>query len=265
MQIIPLTEETASRLERLFPHDPPIPIRLWAILEGAIQGRILVDDPLLPTIAVVEDLTEGHAYLGGALTEPRLWEAFQMLRAFQELVVCLWPGDPLLAILPGDHTYEGVAIDFSDRSLAVDLEQLAIIPPGYALRQIDAAYARAVPEFDYYVKMFGSSERAIQNMIGYYLVQGEAAACEAVAAPLCRGVAELGVETAPAFQQKGLATALCAYVIRECEARGYQTFWNAAQQNTASAALARRLGFRKEQQMIVRAWPVDRGNGEIIE
>jgi GNAT superfamily N-acetyltransferase len=265
MQLIPRTEEIAIRLGRLFSQDPPVPIRLWAILAGIIQGRILVDDPAQPTAAAIVDATEGHAYLGGALTPPFLGEAFQMLRTFQELVVCLWPGDPLLAILPGDHTYEGVAIDFSERSPAVDLERMAVFPPGFSLRRIDAAYARAVPEFDYYVKMFGSSERAIQNMIGYYLVQGEQIACEAVAAPLCRGVAELGVETAPAFQRMRLATALCACVIRECEARGCQTFWNAAQQNDASVALARRLGFRQEQQMVVLAWPADVRSSEIIE
>jgi RimJ/RimL family protein N-acetyltransferase len=264
MQLIPRTAEIAPRLGRLFPQDLPVPIRLWAILEGVIQGRILVDHPAQPAAVAIVDGTEGHAYLGGALTPPLLQEVFQMFRAFQELVVCLWPGDPLLSMLPGGHTYEGKAIDFSERSPDVDLERMAVFPPGLSLRRIDAAYARAIPEFDYYVKMFGSSERAIQNMIGYYLVQGEQIACEVVAAPLCRGVVELGVETAPAFQQKGLATALCAWVIRECEERGYQTFWNAAQQNDASVALARRLGFRQEQQMIVLAWPADVHRREII-
>jgi RimJ/RimL family protein N-acetyltransferase len=265
MQFVPLTADIARRLERLFPQEPPVPIRLWAILDGVIQGRILADDPVQPKAAAIVDGSEGHAYLGGALTPQFLHAAFQRLRVFQELVVCLWPGDPLLSMLPGGHTYEGKAIDFSERSLDVDLERMAVFPPGFSLQRIDAAYTRAVPEFDYYVKMFGSSERALQSMIGYYLVQGEQIACEAVAAPLCRGVAELGVETAPAFQQKGLATALCAYLIRECEARGCQTFWNAAQQNTASVALARRLGFRHEQRMIVLAWPADVPRREIIE
>ena len=264
MQFVPLTADIAPRLVRLFQQDPPVPIRLWAILDGIIQGSLLVDDPAQPTAAAIVDGTEGHAYLGGALPPPFLEEVFQKLRAFQELVVCLWPGDPLLSKLPGGQTYEGKAIDFSERSPDVGLERMAVFPPGFSLRRIDAAYARAVPEFDYYVKMFGGSERALQSMIGYYLVQGEQIACEAVAAPLCRSMAELGVETAPAFQQMGLATALCAWIIRECEERGYQTFWNAAQQNDASVALARRLGFRQEQQMSVLAWPADAHRREII-
>jgi len=60
MQFAPLTPELASRLEGLFPDDPPIPVRLWAILDGFIQGRILVDDPTGPTCAFIVDVTENH-------------------------------------------------------------------------------------------------------------------------------------------------------------------------------------------------------------
>lgn len=255
MQIIPLTANTAARLERLFPEHPPIAIRLWAILDGVIQGRLLVDEPDCPRRAFIVDVTENHVYLGGALNALLIQQAFTILGACQPLVVCLWPGDPLLSMLPGEQDYAGVAIDFSERSPQVDLNRLAVIPAGYELRQIDAAYARAVPEFDYYVKMFGSLQGAVEHMIGYYLAQGEKIACEAVAAPLARDVAEIGVETQPGFQQKGLASALCAYVIRKCEAQGYRTFWNASEQNTASVALARKLGLRREQRMTVLAWP----------
>jgi L-amino acid N-acyltransferase YncA len=264
MQIVPLMPELASRLERLFPGDLPVPTRLWAILDGVIQGRILVDEPSQPTYAFIVDVTEGHVYLGGALTPPVLQQAFTILRAYQGLVVCLWPDDPFISMLPVGHEYEGVAIDFSDRSPAIDIDQLAHIPPGYELRNIDAAYAHMAPGFDYYAKMFGSIPQATQNMVGCYLVQGETIACEAVAAPLTRGVAELGVNTTQTYRHKGLATALCATVIRQCEALGYRVFWNAAQQNLASVALARRLGFRQEQPMTVLAWSAIQANNEII-
>lgn len=38
----------------------------------------------------------------------------------------------------------------------------------------------AIEGFDYYVTMFGSVERAIQNTIGYCLMCGETVVCEAV-------------------------------------------------------------------------------------
>lgn len=224
------------------------------MLDGTIQARILVDDPIYPVFTVLQDLTEGTLYLGGAITPPVVCDAFAILRAYQEIVVCLWPDSPHLSALPADPYYEGVAIDFSDRSPAVDLDRLAIIPSGYHLQRIDGALARKIEGFEYYVRMFGSLERAVRNIIGYCLMKGETIVCEAEAAPLTHGVAEMGIGTAEAYRRKGLATVTCAHVIRECEASGYRAFWNAAQQNGASVALARRLGFRTEQPFTVLAW-----------
>jgi RimJ/RimL family protein N-acetyltransferase len=191
--------------------------------------------------------------MGGVMTPPALRDAFAIVCPYHEIVVCLWSDDPLASALPAGPYYEGVAIDFTDRSPTVDLNRLAAIPSGYHMQRINEESAQEIEGFDYYVKMFGSLERAIQNMIGYCLMQGETIVCEAVAAPLTRGVAELGVETVKAYQQKGLATATSAHVIRECEAMGYRAFWNAAQQNVASVALARRLGFQTEQPFTVLA------------
>ncbi len=254
MQVIPFTTDIALRIEGLFPGNRPVPTRLWAILDGAIQGRILVDEPSHPTFALVQDLTEGTAYLGGVMAPTILHDAFTIARSYQDIVVCLWSDDPLISALPEGRSYEGVAIDFTNRSPAVDLNRLAVLPPGYQIRKINEEIAPAIEEFEYYVTMFGSLERAIQNMIGYCLMQGETLVSEAIAAPLTRGVAELGAETEEAHQRKGLATVTSAYVIRECEARGYRAFWNAAQQNVASVALARRLGFQTEQPFTVLAW-----------
>ena len=46
----------------------------------------------------------------------------------------------------------------------------------------------------------------------------------------------------------------CAHLIRDCEARGYQTYWNCARQNLASAAVARKLGYRTEKEYRLLAW-----------
>lgn len=254
MQIVPFTAEIAPRLEGLFPGDRPIPTRLWAILDGTIRGRIVVDEPTQPTFALIQDLTEGTTYLGGATTPPTLHDAFAMLRAYQEIVVCLWSDDPLLSALPAGQYYEGVAVDFTDRSPTIDLDRLAALPAGYRVQRINAETALANEEFDYYVTMFGSIEQAVEHTIGYRLMRGETIASEAVAGPLTRGVAEMGADTEVAYRQKGLGTVTCAYVIRECEARGYRAFWNAAQQNVASVALARRLGFQTERPFTVLAW-----------
>ena len=213
-----------------------------------------MDETTHPTFALIQDLTEGTTYLGGVMTPPALRDAFAIVRPYHEIVVCLWSDDPLVSALPAGLYYEGVAIDFTDRSPTVDLSRLATLPSGYHMQRINEEIVPAIEGFDYYVTMFGSVERAIQNTIGYCLMRGDTVVCEAMAGPLTRGVAELGVETGAAHRQKGLATVTSAYVIRECEAMGYRAFWNAAQQNVASVALARRLGFQTEQPFTVLAW-----------
>jgi RimJ/RimL family protein N-acetyltransferase len=85
-------------------------------------------------------------------------------------------------------------------------------------------------------------------------MQGERVVSEAVAGPLTRGMAEIGVGTGEAYRRQGLATATAARVIQACETMGYAAFWNASQQNAASVALAKRLGFQTEQPFKVLAW-----------
>jgi hypothetical protein len=136
MHIISYTTETALRIKGLFQGNCPVPTRLWAILDGTIQGRILVDEPSHPTFALVQDLTEGTAYLGGVVTPPILRDAFAVARSYQDTVTCLWSDDPLISALPAGRSYEGVAIDFTNRSSTVDLDRLAILPPGYQIKRI---------------------------------------------------------------------------------------------------------------------------------
>jgi hypothetical protein len=89
MQIVPYSTAIAARIAGLFSANPPVPTRLWANLDGTIRGRILVDEPRSPTCAIIQDLAEGPTYLGGSLTPDILREAFAILRAHQEVVVCL--------------------------------------------------------------------------------------------------------------------------------------------------------------------------------
>lgn len=254
MQQVPFSLELAARLRPLFDPDRPIPVRLWAMLDGVIQGRIVVDQPAMPTFALVQELAEGTAYVGGTASPAALGAAVQLLRAQQEVVICLWPDSPLVELLPPGAGYDGTAIDFVDRSPVLDLTPLAAAPPGYTLVPISAELVPALAGYDYYVDMFGGVAAALEHTIGFCLLSGDEVASEAVAGPLTRGIAELGVGTREAHRQKGLATVVAARAIQACELRGYAPFWNASQQNLPSVALARRLGFQTERPFRVLAW-----------
>ncbi len=48
-----------------------------------------------------------------------------------------------------------------------------------------------------------------------------------------------------------------ARLIHEVEALGGQTYWNCAKQNVASAAIARKLGYRVEKEYRCMVWNKD--------
>jgi RimJ/RimL family protein N-acetyltransferase len=86
------------------------------------------------------------------------------------------------------------------------------------------------------------------------LLRGEEILCEASTGPAVNGLIELGVITHEPHQGQGYATLTCAHLAHQCEQRGYQTYWNCAKQNVASAAVARKLGYRIEREYKLLAW-----------
>jgi RimJ/RimL family protein N-acetyltransferase len=70
---------------------------------------------------------------------------------------------------------------------------------------------------------------------------------EAFAADAALGMIEIGTITSESYRRRGYAAVAYAHLIRECEARGYRTYWNCAKDNLASAGLARSLGHQGEK------------------
>jgi hypothetical protein len=74
------------------------------MLDGTIQGRIVVDEPVHPTLAFLQDLTEGNTYLGGAMTPAALNEAAENIIGY-----CLIQGETILCEVEAGPLIRGVA------------------------------------------------------------------------------------------------------------------------------------------------------------
>jgi predicted GNAT family acetyltransferase len=68
------------------------------------------------------------------------------------------------------------------------------------------------------------------------------------------GLREPGVFTQPVERGKGFATLTAARLIAAIEAQGERSYWNCTEQNLASAAIARKLGFQQEQEYRCLVW-----------
>ena len=249
----PPSADALARVRPLFTGTYPVPVRLWAMLDGVVSPRLVVDDAEAPTWALLQELAEGTVYIGGGPGPERLSSAIHALRQWQDVVICAWPaaGFPLASLPAPD--YRGMAVDFTCRSPTGDLAALTPLPPHYELRRLEPAMLPLLDGFDYYVAMFGSAEAALQGTVGYYVAHAGEIVAEAVAGPFARGIAEIGVGTKPQHRGRGLATAAAARLLQACEELGFRPLWNAAQHNAPSVALARRLGFVIEQPFEVYA------------
>jgi RimJ/RimL family protein N-acetyltransferase len=248
-------DQVSSKLRSLFSPNMPISLRCFAILNGDAVGRILVDDPMEPEHAIVQEMGDGAIYMGGLLTAPILSEAINLLRKDKDVIIGVWHDDPRLAwLLSLSPDYDGAAIDFTNRPVGEGLRQFLPVPEGCRLQAIDADLFQRLAHPTRYVSVFGSVEKALEKGLGYCLMRDDTILCEAFAGPSAYGVIEIGVGTPESYRRRGYATVTCAHLIRTCEERGTRTFWNTAKQNTASKALARKLGYRTEQEFRVLAW-----------
>lgn len=247
-------QNVTPQLRALFDPSDPSPVRGFAVLDGQALGRIFTDDPDQPTWGYAWEITEGTLYPRGAVTQAVFAEVIPELRKTGDVLIGLWEDDPRFDLLPPAPEYDGFTLDFQDRPIGRGLEPYLNVPDGCHIQPVDAALFERCNNRDYYVTTFGSADRALEKIIGVCLMRGETILSEAFAGFMANGVYELGADTHEPHQGHGYATITCAHLIQTCEGRGYDTYWNCAAGNTASAALARKLGYRRERRYRLVAW-----------
>jgi GNAT superfamily N-acetyltransferase len=244
--------EAGAAIKSLFSIDLPAGLRSAAVLEGIYAGRIFTDDPANPTWGVIQEGAYGTLYPAGALNREVLESLILSLVREGDVLIGLWQSDPLIALLPTTPEYEGTVLDYTGRR--GDLSPYLTVPNGCAMRPVDRTLLERSADREMTEHVFGSLENALKHGLGYYLMRGDDILCETFAGPAADGRIEVGVTTYEAHRQQGYATLTCAYLIRACEEKGYQTYWNCNAQNVPSLALARKLGYQRERPYRLYAW-----------
>jgi RimJ/RimL family protein N-acetyltransferase len=252
-QILP--DQVTPQLRSLFDPYMPAGFRCFAVLDGNVVGRILTDDPADPTCGVVQEGAFGTVYPAGAIDAPTWRELIADLRDDGDVLVGLWPDDGRIDLLPLARDYDGFTLDFTDRPIGAGLDAYLRQPPdGCHMRNLDSELFERSQDRDFYSALYGSAERALQNIQARFLMRGDEICCEAYAYFAALDTIEIATSTSVPYHGRGYATITCAHLIRACERQGYRTYWNCAKQNLASAAVARKLGYRKEKEYRLLAW-----------
>lgn len=249
-------EQTTSNLRALFRTDEPQACRCFAVLDGvAHSGKILCDDPVNPTWATVMEAMDNTLFLGGSVDRSIIAALFDVLRQGGDVLVGMWLDDPRLSLLPPNPAYDGRTLEFYDRPTGKELDQyLQPLPEGCQIQRLNRDLIMRTEWGPNDVAAWGGLEAWEQNCFGYCLMQGEEIVSEAMVGPAAIGLYEPGVFTNEAHRGKGYATVTAAHLIREVESMGYHTYWNCAKQNVASAAVARKLGYRVEKEYRCMMW-----------
>lgn len=247
-------DHVTSQLRALFDPHMPAGFRCFAVMAGDAAGRILTDDPIRPTWGVVQEGAFGTLYPGGALAASTWNRLIAKLREAGDVLVGLWPDDERIQLLPSAPDYDGFTLDFTARLIGTGLDGYLQLPDGCSMRNLDRALFERGQDRDFYSVLYGSAEQALEKVHARFLMRGDEICCESYAYFAALGTIEIATSTREPYRGRGYATITCAHLIQACEAHGYQTYWNCAKQNLASAAIARKLGYRTEKEYRLLAW-----------
>jgi RimJ/RimL family protein N-acetyltransferase len=238
-------------LMKLFDEDSPVKSLLFSILEGRTPAEILVDDPERPRQSIVRsgarftfasrDVDQG--FLERALAELRQ-TAGVALMGHPDRSAHWTPPDP-------DVVVERLGFADFDEANGGFREALARPLAGMEIREIDRERFDNSLWRDLLVEFSGSAERFLEHGLGLALYRGDEVLAWSYAPNRGLSTMEIGVETVEAHRGQGHATLIAAHVISRCLARGWSVAWSCETDNPASAAIARKLGFRSE-----RTYPV---------
>ena len=249
-------QQVTPALEALFAEAAPAALRCFGVLAGIENGTILTDNPASPRWGAVWEAGDGTLYLGGRLDAATVHSVIAQLRREGDVLFGFWEDDPVLALLPPEPDYDGRVLEFLDRPTgdAGLARYLQGILSGYRLVSADEALLAQGQWGEDTVRRHGSARAFLAKGRASFLLHGNQVVSEAYAGPLVRGVRELGAITAEAYQGRGFATLTVAHLIHACEQAGERTYWNCAASNLASAAVARKLGYRTERSYRLLAW-----------
>jgi hypothetical protein len=255
--MIPITSaQVTPAIRALFRTDEMQAVRCFGVLDGSVSGgKILVDDPLDPHWAVVQEGVDNDLFLGGTVDSATFPGVFAALRQAGDVLIGMPYDDPRLALFPPDAYYDNTVLEFYDRPIGKGLEAiLCQVPADCVLRRLDRDLILRTEWGPGDVAFYGGLDAWEKSGFGYVLMRGDEILSEATVGPAALDTYEPGVFTQEAQRGKGYGMMVTARLIQEIEALGRRTYWNCTIQNEGSIAIARHLGYRVRKEFRCMAW-----------
>ena len=226
------------------------------VLEGH-SGIALADDENAPCVAQLsyaDVLT-----FGGDAVHPAASQLVEQLPVDKGILAL---PDRWRDLVRGIHGEKLISIErFSFSGAQLNIAHLTSLkerlPEGFQIRRIDIDLARQIDAdstliSEDHVQNFDSPEDFVDRGLGFCVLEGDRIVSGASSYAICNKGIEVQVNTNPAYQQRGLATAVSAALLVYCLEHGIEAHWDAG--NPRSVKLAERLGYRASgsYEMLVR-------------
>jgi RimJ/RimL family protein N-acetyltransferase len=250
-------------------------LAIFSALEGHTAARVVVDDAVHPTVAMLWDKVEGGYYLVGdpdntafsrALNRFILEEIYPRAQAEgknADLVVNYAPlawertlGD----VLAGIHTMRHARQHFLCREPGI-ADWRARVPEDMEMITVDADFLQHtelgnMEDVAQWVRGSWGVEDFLARGVGQCLVHGDTIASWCIGDYAAGRECEIGIHTDEAYRRRGLATLTVHATLEQCLARGYTRIgWHCWSNNDASAATALRAGFHQTvEHPVYHAW-----------
>ncbi|WIG58059.1 MAG: hypothetical protein OJF49_000804 [Ktedonobacterales bacterium] len=238
-------------------------LAVTAALAGEAPAELFVDDPLAPQAGVLI-LWNHRIYLAGMPTSAAFSQAFAALlrERYLPLASETEPFACVITYTPSaweeqlPHLFADVASQRAERQYyrlrLREPVQPPTLPEGFVLRKVDAALVAesTLGNHQYLVAEMQSEAPSVaaflERKFGYCLQYGQELVGWCLSEYNHADRCELGIETHPAFQRRGLATATALATIGYAQSQGItEVGWHCWAKNIASSGLAQKLGFEK--------------------
>jgi hypothetical protein len=231
---------------------------MYAVIEGNTPGRIFVNRPYDPSVALLR-FSGGELYLGGIaddgalnreivelilndLATPRHLLIFGLSDAWQCALDDLLKERGVMRAVREDFALDPA------RFRAARTGWRSRVPEGFHVQQMDRRLAlQSDPSHEI---LWGSIDNFIAKAFGFCVLKGDEIVSRCSPVALGDRRFGIGVDTKEGYRRRGFATLACCAFIERCLEEDFLLEWGCFY-NDASRALALKLGLVRQPDVIV--------------
>lgn len=257
MNIYELPFNQFSTAMPLFKHLWYDEVFIDAVMQQRQPGQVFVDHPITPTAALMtrrydyfivgDPQSPLRHFIKDAPTD--IFQHFYGYAVGDEWKTALLQDNPTLEVIPREnYRWEGAAV----------LNWRENLPKGVEIKRFDRTLlekAERESDFPFAHIFYDGYESFRVNGFGFCLLENNTTASFVYTCAMSDKEASIGVDTVPKFQKKGYATLVCSAFIEHCLQNNLLPTWDADELNTASIALAQKLGFVRHRPFYELAMP----------